>query len=177
VTGAGGSSEVGSGDRYTFTAPASTTPTASLTATPGSAPAPASLTITGFSQSAATWKRGGFTPHISGAGKPPVGTTFSFKLDEPATARLVFSQRVPGRRVRGRCVAVTRGNSGKPRCKRTMSAGSLPLAAHAGANKVRFQGRLSSGKALKPGTYSVTVTARDSHGSTAASQPLRFTIL
>jgi hypothetical protein len=181
VAGPGGSSEVGSVDRYTFTTPASTststTPTTSLTTAPGSALTPTPLTITGFSQSAARWKRGAFAPHISGAGKPPVGTTFSFNLDEPATASLVFSQRVPGRRVRGRCAAATRGNSGKPRCKRAVSAGSLPLAAHAGANKVRFQGRLSSGKALNPGTYSLTVTARDSHGSTAASQPLSFTIL
>jgi hypothetical protein len=58
-----------------------------------------------------------------------------------------------------------------------VSAGALALAAHAGSNKVRFQGRLSSAKSLKPGTYGVALAARDSHGLQSLPQSLSFTIV
>ena len=107
----------------------------------------------------------------------PVGTTFSFTLNEPATASLSFTRSVAGRRVRGRCIVVTHANAGKPRCKRNVSAGSLPVSAHAGANKVHFQGRLSSARTLQPGAYGVTIVARDSHGQQSSPQALTFTIV
>ncbi len=192
VTGPGGSSEVTSADRYTFTGPATTT---SSSSSGGSTPAPlvakqgvggfsqsispppvAKPAVSGFNQSATRWKRGGSLPHVSST-SAPVGTTFSFTLNEAATASLAFTEQVPGRRVGGRCVAVTGGNAGKPKCKRTVSAGSLPFSAHAGSNKVRFQGRLSSVKSLKPGTYGVALSARDAHGLQSLAQSLSFTII
>ncbi len=130
--------------------------------------------ITGFSQSASKWKRGGSLARVSSV---PVGTTFSFTLNEPATASLSFTRSVAGRRVRGRCIVVTHANAGKPRCKRNVSAGSLPVSAHAGANKVHFQGRLSSARTLQPGAYGVTIVARDSHGQQSSPQALTFTIV
>ncbi len=183
VSGPGGSSEVTAADRYTYTGPA-TTPTTSTTAAttpktlvsvPGLMPF-AKPAVSGFSQSATRWKRGGSLPHVSST-SAPVGTTFSFTLNEPATASLAFTEHVAGRRVGGRCIAVTGGNTSKPKCKRTVSAGSLPFSAHAGSNKVRFQGRLSSAKRLRPGTYGVAVSARDSHGVESLAQSLSFTIV
>jgi hypothetical protein len=176
VTGPGGASQVGAGDRYTSTAPAPTTsttlagssPLGSVIATPAAS---------GFRESASRWRRGRALPHISGAGKPPLGTTFSFTLNEPATVSLSFTQRVPGRSVNGRCVAVGQRNTGKPKCKRTVSVGSLGLAGHAGLDQVRFQGRLSSAKTLKPGSYTVTIIACDSHGLASAPYSLSFTII
>jgi hypothetical protein len=184
VTGPGGASQVGAGDRYTFTAPATTTSTAPATTTSttlvGSSPLGgviATPAASGFSESASRWRRGSALPRISSAGKPPLGTTFSFTLNEPATVSFSFTQRVPGRRVKGRCVAVGQRNAGEPKCKRTVSVGSLGLAGHAGLDKVRFQGRLSSAKTLKPGSYTVTITARDSHGLASLPHSLTFTII
>lgn len=178
VTGPGGSSEVSAADRYTFTAPA-TTPGASpstLLAPPPGGPV-AKPAVSGLDQSSSRWRRGKGLPRISRAGGAPVGTIFSFTLNEPATASFAFTRRAPGRRVKGRCVAVTPANAGKAKCKRTVSAGSFSLAAHAGPNKVSFQGRVSSSKTLKPGTYGLILAARDARGLKAASRPLSFTIV
>lgn len=178
VTGPGGSSEVGAGDRYTFTAPATTTTTTSKPLAPvlGPALALAKPAVSGFGQSASRWRRGRSLPRISSAGAP-LGTTFSFNLSEPATASFAFTQRVPGRRVGGRCVAVGQRNVGKPKCKRTLSVGSFGLTGHAGLNKVRFQGLISSAKTLKPGAYGVAISARDSRGLQSVPQSLSFTIV
>ena len=74
-------------------------------------------------------------------------------------------------------MAVGRANLAKPKCKRTVSVGSFSLGGHAGLNEVRFQGRLSSAKTLKPGAYQVAVSARDSRGLRSAPQSLSFTIV
>lgn len=178
VTGPGGSSEVGSADRYTYATPMTTTgapPSTLLAAQPGGAIAKPA--VSGFGQSASRWRRGKGLPHISSAGGAPVGTTFSFTLNEPSSVSFAFSQRRAGRRVRGRCVAVTPGNAGKARCKRTVKAGSFSLPGHEGLNKAGFQGRLTSSKALKPGTYAVSIVASDAHGLRAISPSLSFTIV
>jgi hypothetical protein len=137
---------------------------------------PAKPTVSGFAQSASRWRRGRSLPRISSAGAP-LGTTFSFNLSEPATASFAFTQRVAGRRVSGRCVSLGHGNVGKPKCKRTVSVGSFGLTGHAGLNKVRFQGRVSGAKTLKPGAYRVVISARDSHGLQSVPQTLSFTIV
>jgi hypothetical protein len=183
VTGPGGASETTPADRYTFTAPA-TTSTSTGSGSSGSkvipgvpAPAAVKLAISGFTQAASRWVRGGSLPRISAAGgRSPVGTVFSFNLNEAAAASLEFTERVPGRRVGGRCVARRPANSSKPSCKRTVSAGSLPLSAHPGPNKVSFQGRLSRARTLGPGTYDVVAAARDANGLRSTSQALSFTI-
>ncbi len=178
VTGPGGSSEVVSADKYTSTAPAPTAaagpPPNTLITGPGPALAPAKPAVMGFSESASRWRRGRSLPHISSA---PVGTTFSFSLNEPATATFTFTQVVAGRRAHGRCVRSNPGNSHKPRCKRTLTVGSFAISGKAGMNKVRFQGRLSSAKTLVPGAYAVAIAARDAHGLTGVSQSVPFTVI
>jgi hypothetical protein len=134
-------------------------------------------TITGFSESSSRWRRGHSLPHISSAGGAPVGTTFSFGLNEPAAVTLTFSQRVPGRRVSGRCVAPGHSNAGRPRCKRTLVAGSFVAPGHAGLDRASFQGRLPGSKTLKPGSYLVSLTARDARGQKIVSRSLSFTIV
>jgi IPT/TIG domain len=171
VTGPGGSSEVGPADRYAFGG-ASTT-----TAPGGSALQSPKPTITGFSESSSRWRRGRSLPHISSAGGAPVGTTFSFSMNEPAPVTATFTQRVAGRRVGGRCLAPGRGNAGRPRCKRTLLVGSFTVPGHAGVDQLRFQGRLSSSKTLKPGAYLISLTARQGHGPKVFSRSLSFTIV
>jgi hypothetical protein len=184
VSGPGGSSEITPADRYTFVAaPVTTTSTSTpagstgVAVHPGGPGGPVNLAISSFAQSASTWRRGALQPRISSvAARSPLGTTFSFNLNEAAAVDLEFSQLVPGRRVGGRCVAQRAGNSSKPRCKRKLAAGSLALSGHAGSNKVSFQGRLSRTRTLAAGTYAVIASGRDARGVQAASRPLSFTI-
>lgn len=58
-----------------------------------------------------------------------------------------------------------------------MATGTLSAAGHAGLNRLRFQGRLSKHKTLKPGRYRVTITAADSFGNRSAPVTLHFTLL
>lgn len=181
VSGPGGSSEVSPADRYTFTALPTTTPT-TTTASPTTKTTVggglgAKPIVTGFNESSSRWRRGRSLPHISSAQGSPVGTTFAFSLNEPASVNLTFTQSVPGRRVAGRCVAPANRNRGRRRCKRTLLVGSFALAGRAGLDKVRFQGRLSGTKTLKPGNYLVSLTARDAYGLRVVSRSLGFTII
>jgi CSLREA domain-containing protein len=109
--------------------------------------------------------------------RPPVGTTFSFSLNEGANVTFTFTQRVNGRKVKGKCIRQTKGLRQRPACKRTMTRGTLSFAAHSGTNTVIFQGRISSAKKLRPGSYSLLITATNSAGRTTASQRPRFTIV
>jgi hypothetical protein len=109
--------------------------------------------ITGLRQSARVWRE-------SGKGtKPPIGTTFSFSLNVDARLELDFTQSLPGRRVRGKCVAPTARNRRAPRCTRTVTAGRLFLPGRAGKDFVRFDGRLPGSASLPPGRYTLVVIA------------------
>jgi hypothetical protein len=132
--------------------------------------------ISSVSQSASRWRDANKSVQIARASKPPLGTTFSFTLNEPAAVTLTFSQSGSGRKVGRKCVAQNAHNKHKARCKRKVVAGTVTLAGHQGIDKVRFFGKLSSGKKLKPGRYMVVVTATIG-GLTATSRPLTFTII
>jgi CSLREA domain-containing protein len=86
-------------------------------------------------------------------GKAPVGTSFSFTLSEAAKVTFSFTGKVKGRKV----------------------TGSLTVNGVAGVNHVAFRGRLSNGKLLAPGTYTVAITAT-ANGKTSAKVTLHFTI-
>jgi hypothetical protein len=171
VTGPGGTSAAVAADRYTFT-PVVAVPALSGSPSGGQAVKPA---VSALAQTATRWRRGGKLPHISRAGVP-VGTTFSFSLGEATNASFAFSRHASGRRVGGRCVAMTPRNVSKRRCARKLAVGGFSLPGHAGANKVAFQGRLSKAKTLRPGTYTLLVST-PSAGPAAPSQSLTFTIV
>lgn len=158
-----GAGSADGGDQTYTTAAASTTTTAT---------APR---LTSVSQSHRRWREGRGLPHIATA-RPPVGTTFRFTLNESARVRFVFKQRLPGRRVKGRCVASTAKNLSKPKCTRLVTRGSLSFSVGAGAHKLRFQGRLSKRKRLPIGRYSLVLTATSSAGQRATAK-LTFTII
>ncbi len=133
--------------------------------------------ITTAHQSSSRWREGGKLARISRK-KPPIGTTFSFSLNEQASVSFAFTQQVPGRRVGRNCVAQTKKNRRKHACKRTVTAGTLSFTGHTGTNKVVFQGRVSSSKKLKPGRYTLIITATNSVGAhSAAPTSLTFTIV
>jgi len=93
------------------------------------------------------------------AGKLPVGTTFRFTLSEAATVRFVFARALAGSHSR----------------KRAVAAGTMSLRGRAGANRVRFYGRVSKHISLKPHAYTVVITATAS-GTTSKTHTLKFTI-
>ena len=62
-------------------------------------------------------------------------------------------------------------------CRRVVSVATLSLAGHAGANKIRFQGRISRSAKLKPGRYTVVISAIDSFGQRSATKTLSFVVL
>jgi hypothetical protein len=129
-------------------------------------------------QSASRWREGGALAQISRSRRHrlPMGTTFSFTLNEAASARLAFTQAASGRRVRGQCAAATRRNRRKHRCSRTVTAGALSFAGQAGSNTVRFEGRVSRARKLRPGRYTLVITATDAAGQSSAPAELTFTV-
>ena len=86
------------------------------------------------------------------------GAAIRFSLSEPATITLRFSRLVPGR-----------GYLRVP--------GTIRLRGRQGANVVRFHGRLSRRRALRPGRYRVTVFARDAAGHQARPRAAPFVLL
>lgn len=128
-------------------------------------PAPPPPSVTRTAQSNAVWREGAKLPRISRRRRPPIGSTFSFALNEQATIRFAFARWVVGRSVGGKCVAKTSRNTRDKRCTHTVIAGSLWFTGHAGTNSVLFQGRVSSSNLLKPGRYSLAITATSSAGT------------
>jgi DNA-binding beta-propeller fold protein YncE len=134
--------------------------------------------VTHVSQSHSTWRVGGkLATFAKRAKRPPVGTTFSFVLDQRARVSLAFVQKLNGREVRGRCVAPTRANQHKHACARQVAAATLSVAGHNATNRVAFEGRVSRAKTLKPGRYTLLITATNAAGQRSAPRSLSFTIM
>ncbi len=125
----------------------------------------------------ARFARGPRLPRLARAAK--AGATIRFSLSEPATVRLTFARRRPGRRVGHHCRAATRRLRGRPRCVRLVIAHPVVRikGVRAGANRVRFQGRLSRRRALRPGSFRLTVTATDAAGNRSRARRTRLVVL
>jgi FG-GAP repeat len=135
------------------TTPPITAPPAQLTSPSPSVPAETPPPVVLHArQSATRWREGNRLARISRA-KTPTGTTFSFSLNEQATVTFSFTQRVDA----------------------SVAAGKLTFTGHSGTNEVAFQGRISSAKKLKPGRYTLLITAINSAGARSAPESLSFT--
>jgi hypothetical protein len=132
--------------------------------------------ITAARESNRVWRAGNKLARISKR-KPPVGTTFSFNLNERASVRFAFTQDMSGRKLGGRCVAQTKANRGKRACRLTLTRGTLSFTGHPGTNKIAFQGRLSRSKKLPPGTYTLRIVATNAAGQRSSAAQLKFTIV
>ena len=130
--------------------------------------------ISALKQSHASWREASRSAKISRA--HPLGTTFSFSLNEAASVSFTFTHTLSGRRVAGKCLAQSKQNMTHKACKRTVKAGALTFSGHASTNKVAFYGLLSGGKKLTPGSYTLIVSATAA-GKTSRTQTLRFTIV
>jgi hypothetical protein len=145
----------------------------------GRAPAPAggssAPVLTNVGESATKWREGRKQAQISG-GVAPVGTSFSFSLSEPAA--VTFSFLAQGARgAAAPCAAQPAAPAGGTSCPESVDGGSFSFPAHAGPNRVLFQGRLSPGQKLRSGRYVLTIGATDTAGRSAAPQQLSFTVV
>jgi len=138
--------------------------------------APGPPKITAAKQSASVWREGNQLPRIAKS-RPPVGSTFSFALNEQATGNLTFTQSSPGRKMGGKCLAQSKANHKKARCTRTITVGTLTFKVHQGTNRVYFDGRLSATKKLKTGRYRLNIIATNAQGQRSSPASLSFTIV
>jgi hypothetical protein len=112
------------------------------------------------------------TPTVVGAagGGPTVitpatssrkGTLITYQLSAAATVTFTVERTVPGRletaTSHSRCVAQTHSNQHARHCTRRLTLGTFTQAGAAGANTIRFSGRLA-GKKLPRGTYTLLAT-------------------
>ena len=169
---------VACGESATNAAGTATSTSAAITATSTSAAitvANQRPSISSLKQSASTWREGSKLARISAKREPPVGTTFSFNLNQPATVTLTFTQSAVGRKTGGKCVAQMSHNKHKQRCRLVGVVGRLQFSAHQGINHVLFQGRVSRTHRLKPGSYTLVVIAT-ANGKTSRPSTLNFRI-
>jgi IPT/TIG domain/Putative Ig domain len=185
VTPAGTSAE-GPADQYTYL-PAATPSgggaglgpiTGAPAAEPGATGAatttsPVRPVVSGLSQASARWlearKRGARS-------KLPVGTTFRFTLNEPATVHIQLSQSATGRKVGKRCVVpASQHDHRRGSCTAIRVLGTLTLNGLAGVNTVKFAGTLPGHRRLAPGRYELQLTATAA-GETSSAATLTFTI-
>ncbi|MFL5830921.1 MAG: hypothetical protein ACJ76X_13485 [Solirubrobacteraceae bacterium] len=154
--------------QHTFTAvahdsdglSASQTVTYAVSVKPSGPPKAPKLTITALRQSTRVWRQGRGLARVA-RGKTPVGTTFSFSLNQPATVSLSFTR-------------TTRDRRGQVHRR---GAGALRVRGHAGADRIAFQGRISATSRLAPGQYSVRFVATSGRQSSNAAKSLVFKIV
>jgi hypothetical protein len=89
-----------------------------------------------------------------------------------ATVRLAFAHAATGRRVAGRCVALTGQDAQAPVCSRTTLAETLALVMHNITHKVT----ISQHHKLTRGSYTLVVTATAAGGLRSIPQSLPITI-
>jgi hypothetical protein len=104
------------------------------------------------------------------------GTAFRFTLSEAGVVTIRFARARLGRRVGRRCLAATHARRHRPGCTRLTAAGSLGRRLAAGRRSVPFSGRIGR-RALAPGRYRATITARDAAGNVSRRHVLAFTIV
>lgn len=155
----GAPNQIASGTRLLLSATvqAAATPTPTGTTTPGTTfsnttptgPSPIhhAPRLSRVHQTHASWSE----PSKAGGKSGPVGTTFSFQLNQAAQVHLRFDAQLPGRRVGRRCVAPTAANHARRACTRSVLRGGLNPRGNSGANHLAFRGRLPGGTMLAPG--------------------------
>ncbi len=108
-------------------------------------------TISDLRQSASTWREGSSKASLSS--RTPVGTAISFLLNEPATVQLDFK----------------RGSA------RSRITAKLTFFARTGKSVIHFDGILPHHKRLKPGSYTLVLSAKAA-GRSSKTHTLRFTV-
>jgi hypothetical protein len=136
------------------------------------------LSVSGVALSPARFHRGRHLATISRAKPAPVGTTVSFQLSQAASVTLSFERVLTGVRSGHRCVAPGRSAGKRQRCSRlVLVAGGVQRSAHAGVNRIHFEGVLDGATRLSPGSYRLSLAARSASATGTAVQHPIFTLL
>jgi len=118
-------------------------------------------------------------PVISGLSAPKLRSgkkgNFKYTLSKSASVSLTIERAGKGRKSGRVCKKETRKNRKKPKCTFYSSMGKLTQAGAAGANTLRFAGKLA-GRALKPGKYRATAVATGATGVRSAPVTAQFTV-
>ncbi|MFL5834371.1 MAG: PKD domain-containing protein [Solirubrobacterales bacterium] len=117
-----------------------------------------------------------FRAKPKGKAKGKFGTSFRYAVNETATVRFKIERKKVGRLVGGKCKPLTKKNAGRKKCPIFKRVGSRSQQAKAGANRLKWNGKLK-GKPLPPGSYRATVVATDRVGGRSAPQTVGFRIL
>ncbi len=119
------------------------------------------------------FRRGRRAATIARAAKAlPTATTISFVLSQAATVTLSFEAPTPGVLAARRCVASDRPTARQAlHALRADSSWRVTLAAHAGTDRITFDGVLDGAAALAPGSYRLSLAA----AASAAARPPRST--
>lgn len=104
--------------------------------------------------------------------KGKFGTTFRYRVNEPATVRFKIERRLQRKCGRHSVLQVP----GERLCVRYQRLGSRAKESKAGPNALRFTGDLH-GKALPPGGYRATVVATDKSGERSEPKTVGFRVL
>ncbi|HWX75803.1 MAG TPA: hypothetical protein VNZ05_10875 [Solirubrobacteraceae bacterium] len=142
----------------------------------GPARAPHPPRLSSLSESYSTFAVGASsTPATARTARHHRGTTFSFRLNQPASVLITIERLSPGRRVRQGCVRDSHKLRHRPRCTRAARVATLVRTGHATRNEVSFSGRIA-GRALAPGRYRAVFVAVTEVGF-SHRQSLAFTIV
>jgi hypothetical protein len=100
-----------------------------------------------------------------------------YRLSEAARVRTYLQVALPGRRVRGRCVALTQANAERRRCARWQTLATTYTARKpAGANLLRLRARAGGGAPLAPGRYRLSVSAADRFRNRSEERFVKFRV-
>jgi CSLREA domain-containing protein len=107
------------------------------------------------------------------AARAATGARVTFALDQAASVRFTVAKRVKGRRSGKRCVKPTKRNRKARACTRKVAVkGSFSRAGGAGANALRFMGRMR-GRKLARGKYVLRATPASGKTVSVAFQIVR----
>jgi DNA-binding beta-propeller fold protein YncE len=105
------------------------------------------------------------------------GGLITYQLNVAATVHFVVERSLPGRRQRVngklRCEVPTHRNAQAAECVRVVSVGNFTQAGNAGANSLRFSGRLD-GKKLPHATYTLIATPKTAIAGHAVSKTFKI---
>lgn len=108
--------------------------------------------------------------------KARVGTSIRVTLSKNARLRITVARRTIGRRIGRNCVPLRPATRRRKPCVRYVTRGTFTKNAKAGANTVRFRGRVT-GRFLRPGSYRFTVRATDSGNRRSKARYVTFRVV
>jgi len=148
--------------------PPAATPTATATPGPGGGGSTSPDTIAPTLQALLI----GTTKVVAGK-----GTTFTLRLSEAGTVKVLITRATRGRKVGKKCVKTTRKNRRRKACTYQKRITTITRTGQpAGTVKIKFTGKVR-GKKLPRGTYTAKVTITDAAGNVSKAKTLVFRIV